>query len=116
MLRDDTHKQRKGFLEVVWSCERFHAYLYGRQFQLWTDHKPLEFIYSARSRPAARIERWVLRLQPYSFTVKYMPGYRNVAHPLSHLTKMGETETRNVAEDYSNFMAKTAVPRAMTAK
>lgn len=52
----------KEALAVVWSCERLHVYLYGRQFELWTDHKSLEFIYSARSRPSVRIERWVLRL------------------------------------------------------
>ena len=44
-------------LAVVWSCERFHVYLYGKQFELWTDHEPLECIYSARSRPSGRIER-----------------------------------------------------------
>ncbi|CAB4015033.1 Hypothetical predicted protein, partial [Paramuricea clavata] len=32
----------KDALAVVWSCEKFHIYLYGRQFELWTDHKPLE--------------------------------------------------------------------------
>ena len=52
-------------LGIVWACERFQVYLYGVDFELWTDHKPLEFIYSARSRPSARIERWVLWLQPY---------------------------------------------------
>ena len=42
---------------IVWACERFHVYLYGVDFELWTDHKPLEFIYSVCSRPSARIER-----------------------------------------------------------
>ena len=37
-------------LGIVWACEKFHIYLYGTTFELWTDHKPLEFIYSARSK------------------------------------------------------------------
>ena len=64
----------KEALGLVWACERFHVYLYGIQFELLTDHKPLEVIYSSKSKPSARIERWVLRLQPYHFTVKHVPG------------------------------------------
>ena len=55
----------KEALALVWSVERFHVYLLGREFELVIDHKPLEIIYSPKSKPSARIERWVLRLQPY---------------------------------------------------
>lgn len=51
-------------LGLVWGCERFHMYLNGIEFTLLTDHKTLETIYSTSSRNSARIERWVLRLQP----------------------------------------------------
>ena len=60
----------KEALAIVWSVEHFHLYLYGHPFTLITDHKPLEVIYGNRnSKPSARIERWILRLQPYSFNV-----------------------------------------------
>ena len=103
-------------LAIVWGCEKFHIYLYGTTFELWTDHKPLEFIYSACSKPSARIERWVLRLQPYSYSVKYLPGQMNIADSLSRLTKSNEAQSRNVAEEYVRFVARTAVPQAMTGK
>ena len=55
-----------------------------------TEDKPLEYIYSTkgkRSVCSARIQRWVLRLQPYSFKVVYKPGKENIADSLSRLTK-----------------------------
>ncbi|KAK3731996.1 hypothetical protein QZH41_005497 [Actinostola sp. cb2023] len=64
----------KEALAVVWGCEKFHLYLYGTEFTLFTDHKPLEVIYSPRAKPPARIERWVLRLQPYRFKICHMEG------------------------------------------
>lgn len=47
----------KEALALVWSVERFAMYLYGRTFELETDHKPLEAIFQPTSRPCARVER-----------------------------------------------------------
>ena len=100
-------------LALVWACERFHVYLYGKHFELETDHKPLEVIYSSKSQPSARIERWVLRLQPYEFTVMYRPGPQNIADALSRLTQEISNESKNVAEEYIRYVAENAAPRAI---
>ena len=47
----------KEALALVWSCDRFHQFLYGMDFELVTDHKTLQTIYSPTSKPSARIER-----------------------------------------------------------
>ena len=39
----------KEALVIVWACERLHAYLYGAECELMTDHKPLECIFSPKS-------------------------------------------------------------------
>lgn len=108
----------KEALALVWACERLHAYIYGREFELVTDHKPLEAIYSPRSKPCARIERWVLRLQPYNFRVTYLPGSQNIADPLSRL--LGETAKteRHIhnSEEYVRFIAVSATPNALTTR
>ncbi|KAK7104470.1 hypothetical protein V1264_019182 [Littorina saxatilis] len=106
----------KEALGLVWACEKFHQYVYGVKFELITDHRPLEFIYSKRSKPSARIERWVLRLQSYNFTVKYRPGKTNIADPLSRLVDKEKRPTDTVAdlEDYIYLVTKEAVPKAMS--
>ena len=60
-------------LSLVWACEHFHTYLDTVWILNWLPIiKPLEYIYSFKSKPSARIERWVLRLQSYKFKVKYI--------------------------------------------
>ena len=53
----------------------------GMKFVVETDHKPSEVINGSRSGPCVRIVRWVLRLQPYDFSVIHRPGRENIADP-----------------------------------
>ena len=102
-------------LALVWGCERFHLYLYGSTFNLITDHKALEIIFrNPRSKPPARIERWQLRLQQYDFTVTYRPGEGNPADYLSRHPVTNLPYKRSVAEEYVNYIATNAVPKAMS--
>ena len=108
----------KEALALIWACEKFHPYIYGVPFELITDHKPLEVIYGPRSKPCARIERWVLRMQPYKCKVKYQPGPKNIADPLSRLVSSMENGSKcsSQAEEYVRFVAVSATPNAMTTR
>lgn len=108
-------------LTIVWACERFHTNLYGIKFHLATDHKPLECLNTKKSTPLARIERWVLPMQVFDYTIEYKPGNESIGDSLSRLScchSQEEEKTRNVAEDYVRFIiiAQTATPKGMTTR
>uniref|UniRef100_A0A1L8DIS4 RNA-directed DNA polymerase n=3 Tax=Nyssomyia neivai TaxID=330878 RepID=A0A1L8DIS4_9DIPT len=87
-------------LALVWAVEKFAVYLIGRIFELETDHKPLEAIFKPVSRPCARIERWVLRLQSFRYRVVYKKGSLNIADPLSRLSEGKEEGTFDGDDEY----------------
>lgn len=74
-------------------------YVYGRRFELETDHKPLECISKESSKPLARIERWVLRLQGFDYAVVYRPGKANIADCLSRLNSSKPMDSSDEKHD-----------------
>lgn len=64
-------------LSIVWSVQNFRPYLYGRHFKIYSDHKPLTYIFSVKD-PSSRLMRWRLKLEEYDFEVIYKPGRKNV--------------------------------------
>ena len=66
----------KELLAIVFACERFESYIYGRdQVNVETDHKPLEAIVLKPLNSAPkRLQRMLLRLQKYSLNIKYKKG------------------------------------------
>ena len=103
-------------LALVWACERFKLYVYGREFELETDHKPLKHIYDTSSKPFARLERWVLRLQGYNFKVIYRPGKTNIADALSRLNYMVQKDPSGEEADFVRGIAQESTPMATTAR
>ena len=57
---------------VVWAIEHFHKYLGTSHFTLITDHSALKWLKT--SEPKGRIGRWILKLQPYNFSIIHKPG------------------------------------------
>lgn len=64
-------------LAVVWAFSKFRTYLLGNHTQVFTDHKALQFLLSA-NLSHERLTRWVLYLQEFDFSIKYIPGSENI--------------------------------------
>ena len=104
----------KEALALVWACERFHLYLYGlEEFDLVTDHEALKCIFSRRSTPSLRVERWVLRLQSYNYKVCYVKSRENIADALSRLTKIPAASEYKADDEYVRQVVLQAVPNAL---
>ena len=87
-----THKLE--FLALKWSItDRFHEYLYGSTFEVFTDNNPLSYVLSSAKLDATG-QRWIASLQgPYNFKIHYKPGRLNqVADSLSRIDR-DDTET-----------------------
>ena len=80
-------------LAVAWAVEKFHHFFYGCHFILETDQKPLEAILSiSLNQVTPRLQCILIRTLPYNFTVRYIPGLKNLlADCLSRLGNQEDT-------------------------
>lgn len=65
-------------LAVVFLVKKWHHYLYGIHFEVYTDHIALLNLMNIRDYHG-RLGRQAMFLQEYHFTVKYIPGKDNTA-------------------------------------
>ena len=78
-------------LGTIWGMEKFHYFLYGKEFILETNQKPLVIIYKKHMIDISpRVQRLIVRSFPYlPFKVVYKKGIDiPVADALSHVTPM----------------------------
>ena len=68
----------KEALAILFGVSKFHHYLYGRHFIIYSDHKPLMHILNqSKAVPvmaSARLQRWALTLSSYHYSIKYRKG------------------------------------------
>lgn len=75
----------KELLAIVETTKHFRPYIYGRQFLIETDHKPLVWLFSLKDTNQ-RLTKWRLRLEEFDFKIQYKKGKENlVADALSRI-------------------------------
>ena len=80
------------FLALKWAItDRFHEYLYGGQFDVYTDNNPLTYILTSAKLDATG-QRWVASLANYDFRIFYKSGKTNIeADALSRIPRDGHS-------------------------
>lgn len=88
-------------LACLFSCEKWHIYLWGRHFILRTDHPAVValLVEGDAGRRLLRTSRWSARLLYYNFDVEYYKGSENVvADALSRLPLQNSPELNQEKE------------------
>ena len=62
---------------IVFALKIWIHYLYGEQFEVFSDHKSLKYIFNQRDLNM-RQRKWMEYLEDYEFTLHYHPGKANV--------------------------------------
>ena len=76
---EKTYATMEECLAIVWAVHKFHHYIIGAYFLLETNHKPLEWLNTAKSSKSRsqQLERWSLDLRAFQFSIVHRPGSTN---------------------------------------
>ena len=85
-------------LGMVTGVEHFHQYLFGRQFTLYMDHKPIESpVLKPLVDTSPRVQHLMLRLSQYNMNVQYKAGkYLLLSDCLSRLLNPATQEEESL--------------------
>ena len=104
-LRGAEHRYSATELEalaLVETIRHFSYYLYGRPFNAFTDHKPLEQL-TTSTRLNPRLSRLSFKLQHWLVTIQYLPGELNtLTDALSREERRHSTEVANTLQSESH--------------
>lgn len=95
----------KELLAIVNSVEHFRPYLHGRTFIIYTDHRPLQWLFNCKN-PSSKLVRWRLKLEEYTYEIKYKPGCTNSnADGLSRFFTINQTQISDTQpQTYQDFI------------
>ena len=87
---------------MVFGMERFNQYVYRKEVEVESDHKPLEAIMlKPLCHAPPRLQRMLLRLQKYDFKLKYKPGKEMLIADTLSRACIKDTTTDRMEEELS---------------
>lgn len=67
----------KELIAIQFAITSFRPYLFGREFTVFSDHKPLLYLYRLKN-PSSKLNRLRLDMEEYTFEIVHIPGKDNV--------------------------------------
>ena len=105
---------KRELLAVVFALKRFHQYLWGNYFILFTDHRALTYLHTQKIANAMMIN-WLDTIIEYNFDIVHLPGVDNVLpDALSRLFSVVDELGEDKAMAHKENKSGTMINRAMT--
>lgn len=108
-------------LAIYYAIMHFRPYIYGTQFTVKSDHKPLVYLFTLKN-PSSRLTRIRLELEEYMFEIIHIPGKENVvADALSRIDieqlKQMHLEVKKIAAiTRAQAKANSAIKESLTSE
>ena len=93
----------KELLAIVWGVQHYRPYLYGREFTIYTDHRPLKWLNNNKDL-SSRLLRWRLKLEEYSYQIEYIKGKSNTSADALSRINHEEILLVNYLNNYTDFL------------
>jgi len=75
---------------IIYALTKLRPYLYGAEFTIYTDHKPLRSLFTSEM-VNTKIQRWAIMIAEYGPQIEYRKGKHNVrADMLSRIRNAGQ--------------------------
>uniref|UniRef100_A0ABD2X715 Reverse transcriptase RNase H-like domain-containing protein n=1 Tax=Trichogramma kaykai TaxID=54128 RepID=A0ABD2X715_9HYME len=94
--KHDTYSREA--LAIVFTILKFKPYLIGKQFTVYTDHKPLLYFKNSTD-PNSCVSRYQFKLQNFEYNIQYKPGTNNI---------VADCLSRNPVVEQVNVVTRTA--------
>lgn len=98
----------KELLAIHHSILAFRPYVYGKKFTVYTDHKPLIYLFTMKN-PTSKLVRIKLELSEYNFDILHIKGKDNIQADALSRIPFSEIQTLN-----ENNKQVLAITRSMT--
>ena len=68
----------KELMAIVFAMEHYKIYVYGREFVVRTDHRPLQWLRDLKN-PSTRLARWLIIARQFILKIEFISGIQNAA-------------------------------------